>query len=649
MSLKPLWAPSTERMNQSAMGQMLKDYQKKDWVQGDSYKDLHAFSIKRPDLFWSDLFDRFKIIYQGELDPAYQDLSFNHYTWFSKCRLNFAQNLLKPAFLQESKKSVALVSYTESGKKRQMSYEELADAAASLSAHLKARLNPGDVLGAYMPNIPETVVAMLATSSLAGVFTSTSCDFGVEGVVDRFGQSKPKVLLCALAYSYNGKKFDLRSRIQQIVDLVPSIEEVIYVDFLEEGEGLRLHSQVVVTAFDGWPKVPFSQMDFKLMPFSHPLYIMYSSGTTGKPKCLVHGQGGTLLQHVKELGLHCDLNGHKGLFYFTTCGWMMWNWLVSSLFFGAKVMLYEGSPSFPDLAALGKKGQEQKLSLFGTGPKFLKLIEDQKLEKNYSWPELETILSTGAPLLPEQFDFVYQKLNPNLLLGSISGGTDILGCFMLSNPLSPVYRGEIQGPGLGMDVAVYLEGQALEADVEGELVCQQSFPSRPLGFLNDESQERFKQTYFSTFKNVWYHGDFIKMTKHGGVVVYGRSDATLNPGGVRIGTAEIYRQIENLPFVEDSICAGKTVDGDVLVYLFIKLKASHQLSDEDKQLIKQNIKMATTPRHVPAQILAVKDIPYTRSGKKMELAVARLINGRELNNIEAVANPECLQEYRQLT
>jgi len=505
-------------------------------------------------------------------------------------------------------------------------------------------LKKGDVLAAYMPNIPETTMAMLATSALGGTFTSTSCDFGIEGVLDRFSQSKPKVLVAAVGYEYNGKYFDLTERLKEIESRLPGLEKIILVDFL--GKGIQLDGfKKAVSWTEAVSKK--AELKFERLAFSHPLYIMYSSGTTGKPKCIVHSQGGTLLCHIKELGLHTDLTEEKKMFFFTTCGWMMWNWLVSSLFFGCEVILYEGSPAYPSPEHYFKMIDRVGISIFGTSPKFLKALEDTNANLNSDFPSLEVILSTGSPLLPEQYDFVYNKIKKDLQLSSISGGTDIVGCFMLGNPVLPVYRGEIQCLGLGLDVAAINEKGEPLIEQEGELVCRQTFPNRPVSFLDDPKNEKINAAYFEQNPGVWTHGDFVKVTSHGGVIVYGRSDATLNPGGVRIGTAEIYRQTETLPFILDSLCVGKNTNGDVDVLLFVKLKEGEELTNERKKQIKEQIKKNTTPRHVPREIHVVRDIPYTRSGKKVELAVSKIIHGKPVTNVEALANPESLQEYER--
>jgi acetoacetyl-CoA synthetase len=503
-------------------------------------------------------------------------------------------------------------------------------------------MNKGDVLGAYMPNLPETVISMLATSTIGGVFTSTSCDFGVEGVIDRFSQSRPKVLVTAIGYEYGGKYFDQTAKILEIEKRLDSIEKIIIVDFLDKGVDLSLFKNAVL--FSDVLKND-SPLKFTLLKFSDPLYIMYSSGTTGKPKCIVHSQGGTLLQHIKELGLHSDLKQDKKICFFTTCGWMMWNWLVSSLYFGAEIILYEGSPAHPSPEYFFKMIAREKINIFGTSPKFLKALEDTNANVRMEGEVLETILSTGSPLLPEQYDFVYSKIKQDVLLASISGGTDIIGCFMLGNPTLPVYRGEIQCLGLGMDVQALDHHSKPTIDNEGELVCGKSFPSRPIYFLNDENNQKINEAYFIQNKGFWTHGDFVKITKNLGVIVYGRSDATLNPGGVRIGTSEIYRQTESFNFIQDAICVGRPNQGDVDVLLFVKMKNGEELTLERKKAIKDLIKKNTTPRHVPKDILVVTDIPYTRSGKKVELAIARILAGKPVTNIEALSNPECLSEY----
>lgn len=635
-----LWSPDETRSAQAEMTRFRLWINEKHRLKLDSYHQLHQWSIDDPETFWSDLFSFFPLQYSGELKPVAQDLSFKSYGWFPHVTLNFAENLLKAG----TPSATALKFCHESGSTSECTYNELRLKVGALQNALRPFINQGDVLAAYMPNLPETVISMLAVTSLGGVFTSTSCDFGVAGVLDRFSQSKPKVIVAAIGYEYGGKYFDLHDRIVEIENKLPDVEKIIIVDFLNRGVDLtRFKKAVLWTDSLQTEAMP----TFVKVPFSAPLYIMYSSGTTGKPKCIVHSTGGVLLQHVKELGLHSDLTQEKTISFFTTCGWMMWNWLMSSLFFGSKIVLYEGSPAHPSPQSFFEIINREQIQIFGTSPKFLKAMEDTQARFPNGFSSLETLLSTGSPLLPEQYDYVYSKIKNDVLLASISGGTDILGCFMLGNPTLPVYRGEIQCAGLGMDIAAFNDEGKSVIDSEGELVCRKSFPSRPLCFLNDPQNELINAAYFKQTPGVWTHGDYVKISARGTVTVYGRSDATLNPGGVRIGTSEIYRQTETLSFIADSLCVGRPTAGDVDVLLFVKLKAGEELGTDRKKMIKDLIKKNTTPRHVPREIIVVQDIPYTRSGKKVELAVTKILSGKTVTNVEALANPECLKEFEQ--
>ena len=634
--LGPLWEPNQSQIEKSELTRFQVYCDKKEM----SYPDFHKWSVDESEVFWKNLISFYDVSYSGSIEPVCDDHTFNKYAWFPNVKLNFAENLLRHG----EDYQVALNSIHESGKKTQLTFNELKSVSGRFQNALSTiGFSKGDVFACYMPNINETVISMLAVSGLGGVFTSTSADFGVNGVVDRFSQSKPRVLVTVNGYEYNGKKYSLIPRLKEIAKTLDFIEKIVVVDFIDLDES---YNEIPNTISYKDFLSEDEGLTFEKVSFSDPLYIMYSSGTTGKPKCIVHSVGGTLLQHIKEHGLHTNMTKEKNIFYFTTCGWMMWNWLVSGLFFGGTVTLYEGSPGYPSLGEFFEIIDRENINIFGTSPKFLKALEDSGYEASSQLKSLESILSTGAPLIEEQFDFVYNKIKKDVILSSICGGTDIIGCFMLGNPNLPVHRGEIQCLGLGMDVAAFSNDGKPLLDEEGELVCQKSFPSRPIYFLNDKNNERINSAYFNEFPGVWHHGDFIKVTPRGGVQVFGRSDATLNPGGVRIGTAEIYRQTESLSFLEDSICVGKSNNGDVDVVLFVKMKDGASLSEEHVKEIKTLIRSNTTPRHVPAAIYSVGDIPYTRSGKKMELAITRILAGRDLSNIEAVANPECLDEYK---
>ena len=632
-----MWNPSPEQVSQSQMYRYLCHVQKNHDTRVKNYSDLHRWSIDSPEVFWQDLISFFGITCEGEHDPALEEKGWERYAWFPRLRLNYAENLL----VKGNPSAPALISVCESGQRRQLTYGELRTSVQKMQTALSGIIQEGDVLAAYMPNIPETVISMLACTSLGGTFTSTSCDFGVESVIDRFGQTKPKVLVTVGAYQYNGKRFDQREKIVALARQLPTLKKIVVVDFL--GEESDIPNTVNWEPFLSGPTLPLT---FHRIPFSTPLFVMYSSGTTGKPKAIVHSTGGVLLQHLKELILHTNLEERDNIFYFTTCGWMMWNWLISSLYTGSSVTLYEGSPSHPTLDEFTDIIEREKITHWGTSPKFLRALKDSGYNQKHSLKSLKTILSTGAPLLPEQFDFIYENIKTDVRISSICGGTDILGCFMLGNPMLPVIRGEITCLGLGMDVACYNSSGQPVFDTEGELVCRQSFPSRPLRFLNDPHNAKIDKAYFERFENIWHHGDFISISQtSGGVQVFGRSDTTLNPGGIRIGTAEIYRQIENLPFLEEGLCVGKNSGEDVDIVLFVKMTPGENLTSKHIDTIKKCIRSGAGPHHVPRRIHQVSDIPYTRSGKKMELLISRIINSRQPDNLEAVANPECLKEY----
>jgi acetoacetyl-CoA synthetase len=564
--------------------------------------------------------------------------------WFPGVRLNFAQNLLR-----HRDERTAIIARNEWGTRREITYAQLHGEVARLAQALRgAGVGVGDRVAGFLPNIPETVIAMLATTSIGAIWSSCSPDFGIDGVVDRFGQIAPKVLFAADAYGYGGKRFDCLAKLRGVVDRISSIEKLVVIPY--SGEALRLDDLPRAVAWpdfagDGEPALPF-----EMLPFDHPLYIMYSSGTTGVPKCIVHGAGGTLIQHLKELVLHTDLKREDRIFYYTTCGWMMWNWLVSSLAVGATLVLYDGSPSHPDGNALWDLADEVGISVFGTSAKWIASIEKAgvKPKHTHGLQALKTILSTGSPLAPESYDYVYRDVKERVLLASISGGTDIISCFALGNPLLPVYRGELQCRGLGMKVEILDDDGKPVRERQGELSCTAPFPSMPVFFWNDPDGEKYRNAYFARVPGAWCHGDHAVLTAHDGIVILGRSDATLNPGGVRIGTAEIYRQVEQVPEVLESIAVGQHRGDDERVILFVRLRDGVTLDDALRDRIRKQIRAHTTPRHVPAKILQVADIPRTISGKITEIAVRETIHGRAVKNTDALANPQALALYRDL-
>ncbi|MDP6026575.1 MAG: acetoacetate--CoA ligase [Pseudomonadales bacterium] len=632
---EPLWIPGEYQRADTRMW----EFQQHVDVKG-SYDQLHAFSVREKELFWSKLWDFCDVI--GERGDQILN---NHdrmqgAEWFPEAKLNFAENLLR--FNDDR---IALVSCLENGSRRSLSYAEIRKQVECVACWLRnAGVEPGDRIAALMPNVPETVVTMLAATSIGATFSSCSPDFGVSGILDRFGQISPKVLLTCDGYYYNGKVLDISGRVGEIVASVDSIEQVLLVSLIGK-ESLDLPR---VTAYDIASTTDAEGFNFLQTSFDHPLYIMYSSGTTGTPKCIVHGVGGTLLQHLKEHQLHVDLRRDDVLFFFTTCGWMMWNWLVSGLASGATLVLYDGSPFYPSPAAMMDLAEQEKISVFGTSAKFLSSLEKsgEKPRESHDLSNLRSVLSTGSPLSHESFRYVYRDIKQDICLASISGGTDIISCFVLGNPCLPVYAGELQCAGLGMDVHIFNdEGEGI-SESKGEMVCTSTFPSMPVGFWNDASGEKYHNAYFARFENIWAHGDYGEQTQNNGYIIYGRSDAVLNPGGVRIGTAEIYRQVERIEEVVDSICVGQDWDDDVRVILFVVLRQGIQLTEDIEANIKKTIRENTSPRHVPARIVAVPDVPRTISGKIVELAVRNVIHGLPVTNTDALANPESLAFYK---
>jgi acetoacetyl-CoA synthetase len=640
---KLLWEPSESRKASANLTGFIRDVNQKHGLDMKDYFDLHKWSISDLSNFWQAIWDYGQVIHSA---PARKVLEHEDKMpgakWFPGAKLNFAENLLR--FRDDQP---ALVFYGENeGEPRSISYAQLYDQVARLAAGLKELgVEPGDRVAGFMPNIPETVMAMLATASLGAIWSSCSPDFGFQGVMDRFGQIQPKVLFCADGYFYNGKTFSSLERAAQVASDIESIQKVVVAPFTTEEPDISMVPGAV-----SWQKMldrPLGEPQFAQLPFDHPLYILYSSGTTGVPKCMVHGAGNVLLLHIKELALQSDVKRESNLFYFTTCGWMMWNWLVSGLTLGATCILFDGSPFHPDPAVLWRMAQKTNLTHFGTSARYLGALENSGLRPNqdHDLSALKAVLSTGSPLSQEGFDYVYRDIKDDVCLSSISGGSDMVGCFVAGNPIGPVYRGQIQAPCLGLDVQAWSPaGQPLLGE-KGELVCTKPWPTMPVYFWNDPDGSKYQAAYFERFPGVWHHGDYIEMTPEGGAIIYGRSDATLNPGGVRIGTAEIYRQVENHTEIADSLVIGQDWQDDVRVILFIKLNPGVVFDEELIKKIKTTIRANTSPRHVPAKIIPVEDIPYTISGKKVELAVRNVIHGREVKNKDALANPQALELY----
>lgn len=645
---EPLWRPAPERVAASRMDAFRRFINQRHDLALADYAALHQWSVSAVDAFWQAVADFFAVDFstppQRVLDnpdamPGAQ--------WFAGAELNFAAHLLR-----RRDDHPALVAISEDGQREQLSYAELAARVAGLQQHLlKLGVQPGDRVAALMPNTWQTVVGMLAAASIGAVWSSCSPDFGAQGVVDRFGQIEPRVLIACSGYRYAGKQLDMSSKLAEILPQLGGLQQLILVPYGGVEPCLAEFASVVSTAH--WDDVsqPAGSPAFTALPFAQPLYILYSSGTTGVPKCIVHGAGGTLLQHLKEHGLHTDLGSEDVLFYFTTCGWMMWNWLVSGLALGATLVLYDGSPFEPSAERLIDLVDAESISIFGTSAKYLAALEKAGVEPNRSHQlsRLKAVLSTGSPLAHEGFDYVYRCFKPDLCLSSISGGTDIVSCFALGNPTAPVWRGELQCKGLGMAVEVWSDDGQRLAEGKGELVCSKPFPSMPLGFWKDEDGSRFRAAYFERFPGVWAHGDYAEETPHGGLIIHGRSDAVLNPGGVRIGTAEIYRQVEKVEAVLESLAIGQQWQGDVRVVLFVRLRDGVTLDAALEAEIRQVIRANATPRHVPAKIIAVSDIPRTRSGKIVELAVRNVVHGLPVKNTDALANPEALDLFRDLS
>ena len=641
-----LWTPSPEKIAATNMAAFMRR------AGFDSYEALWQWSIDQPKAFWPLIWDFCAAVGErGDTVLEHGD-RMPGAVWFPQAKLNYAENLLR-----QRDESDALVFWGEGKVKRRLSRARLYDEVSRFQLALKAAgVTEGDRVAGYLPNMPETIIAMLATTALGAVWSSASPDFGVQGVVDRFGQIAPKVLVCVDGYWYNGKAVDCMAKNAEAVALLPSVEKTVVVGYLSDSADVSPIRNGLHWADFVAPHAA-GEVEILRLPFDHPLFVMYSSGTTGVPKCIVHCHGGALLQHLKEHQLHSDVKPGDRVFYFTTCGWMMWNWLVSGLASGAALLLYDGSPFVA--GADGKNGSilfdyadAEGMTHFGTSAKFIDAVAKAELSpiRSHKLSSVRAMFSTGSPLAPEGFDYVYREIKGDMLLASISGGTDILSCFVLGNPVLPVYRGEIQCRGLGMAVEVFDdEGRPVRGE-KGELVCTKPFPVMPVEFWNDSDGSKYRAAYFERFDNLWCHGDFAELTAHGGMIIYGRSDATLNPGGVRIGTAEIYRQVEKLPEVVESLVIGQDwppgVIGDVRVVLFVKLREGETLDETLVDRVKKQIRDNTTPRHVPARVLQVADIPRTKSGKIVELAVRNVVHGRAVKNVEALANPEALEHFR---
>ncbi len=644
---RPLWQPSAERIKNSNLSSLMAQLKEKRGLEFASYDELYKWSVEERAAFWESVWEYGgiiasqgydKVMVDGDKMPGAQ--------WFTGARLNFAENLLR--FRDDRE---ALVFKGETQEAVRISYSELYDQVARLAAALReAGVQCGDRVAGFVPNMIETVVAMLAATSIGAIWSSCSPDFGIKGVLDRFGQIEPKVLFTANGYSYNGKSFSSLEKIGEILGSLPSIEKVVVIPYTEERADISAIGNAVHYQ-DFLKKEDNLEIEFEQLPFDHPLYIMYSSGTTGTPKCIVHGTGGTLIQHLKEHLLHVDLKREDRIYYFTTCGWMMWNWLVTALAVGATTILFDGSPFYPDGGTTFKLAEDEKITVYGTSAKFIAAVQQTGLKpgSTYNLSAIKAICSTGSPLSAESFEYVYRDIKKDVNLASISGGTDIISCFALGNPTLPVYIEELQCRGLGMKVEAFDDfGQPVYGE-KGELVCTAAFPSMPIYFWNDPDNQKYHDAYFDRYNNIWCHGDYVMITETGGVIIYGRSDATLNPEGVRIGTAEIYRQVETIPGIKDSVVIGQDwEDSDVRIVLFVILEEGVELTPEFEKQIKSTIRKSTTPRHVPAKIIAVGDIPYTISGKKVELAVKRMVHNLPITNRDALANPDALNNFKDL-
>ena len=639
---KCLWQPSEERIKSTNMYRFMTRVNERYGTQFTQYPDLWEWSVNNLEDFWTITWEFIDIKASQTFDKAIDDpAKMPGAKFFVNSKLNFAENLLR--FRNDR---VAIIFKGEDSVRRTLTYNQLYDEVAKTAASLKKMgIQKGDRVVGFVPNMPESIIAMLAAASLGAVWSSCSPDFGIKGVLDRFGQTRPKVLFTADGYFFKGKPMDSIERIAGIVKEIPSIQKIVVIPYVSTKPDISSLPNAVL--YEEFKDPSAKEIDFLQMNFDDPLYIMYSSGTTGLPKCMVQSMGGVLLHQKKELVLHTDLKEEDIIFYFTTCGWMMWNWLTAALSTGATLVLYDGNPFHPGPDALWKMAQDERVTIFGTSAGYIEALKNAGVKpgRQFDLSALKSVLSTGSPLSDENFEFIYNEIKQDLQLASISGGSDLNGCFALGNPMGPVYTGELQCRGLGMKVYAYDENGKPTVGQQGELVCTAPFPSMPIFFWGDDDGSKYHSAYFNEYPGIWTHGDFIMITERGGVIMYGRSDATLNPGGVRIGTAEIYRRLDAMEELEDSVIVGQSWNNDVRVILFVKTAPGFDLTDELQNKIKADIRANASPRHVPAKIIACPDVPYTLNMKKVELAVKKMIEGKEVKNKDALKNPESLDFF----